>query len=813
MNTAKPADMRTAGPMLANLEGPSVHSAAQRWFRFVLLAALLVLLAAPLPFARASSYRGSQEFHAAIEMAGAVMAILAGTCFITRFYSLGNHFHLLVGLAFFANGVKDFVHGLLSLAECRQWMIMSAARFEQSIPATGASGRILMALLLILSVLLPPRMGKPGNPKRETFWASALVLVAAGLVTGAIFLVPLPRFVFPDQVISRPVDFASAGLFAIALALFLGMYQRTRDALVWGLALAVGINVVAQGIMGFSRQLGDACYDIAHVYKVLGYAVPVLSFAVFQTLTILEVKRLRVLVNSVEDYAIFMLDPQGRVVSWNVGAERIKGYDADEILGRHFSCFYTPEDRDAGRPEAELQKAVAEGRCESEGWHVRKNGSRLWTNAVITPVLDDAGILCGFAKITRDITRRKQADEELRLNEARLQALVQLTQMTGASLQEITDFALESAVALTNSTIGYLAFMNEDESVLTMHSWSKTAMAQCAIIDKPIVYQVVNTGLWGEAVRQRKPVVTNDYLSPNPLKRGHPEGHVPVLRHMNAPICDGERIVIVAGVGNKAAPYDDADVRQLTLLMQGMWQILQRKRAEESLAGYARQLEVANRELEAFSYSVSHDLRTPLRALDGFSLALIEDCGDRLEDSAKDYLNRIRAASQRMGTLIDDLLKLSRITRHELDRRTVDLSRLARAVEQELRGVEPARCVELIIEDGLIGVGDEHLLRVAIQQLLENAWKFTGKQPRARIEFSRTRCDGQTVYFVRDNGVGFDMTYADNLFGAFQRLHAAAEFPGTGIGLATVQRIVHRHGGRVWAEAALEKGATFYFTL
>ena len=442
-------------------------------------------------------------------------------------------------------------------------------------------------------------------------------------------------------------------------------------------------------------------------------------------------------------------------------------------------------------------------------------GSQLEAATVLLALLAFAAVavLGRLQSAAAEATSRARMGESLRLENARKEALLQLNQMTKASTQELCTFALEAAVRLTQSQIGYLAFVNDDETVLTMHSWSKTAMAQCAIIDKPIIYPVVTTGLWGEAVRQRKPVITNDYQAPSPLKKGHPEGHVKVLRHLNAPIFDGDHIVVVAGVGNKEAPYDESDVRQLTLLMQGMWQLLQRRQAAESLARYAQQLEVANRELEAFSYSVSHDLRTPLRSLDGFSLALIEDFGDKMEDSAKDYLNRIRAASQRMGTLIDDLLKLSRVTRHKLDRQTADLSRVARAAEQELRGTEPARDVEFIVEEGLVGEGDEHLLRIVVQQLLENAWKFTGRQPRARIEFGHIVSEGRTVYFVRDNGVGFDMTYADNLFGAFQRLHAAAEFPGSGIGLATVQRIIHRHGGRIWAEAVLEKGATFYFTL
>ena len=178
---------------------------------------------------------------------------------------------------------------------------------------------------------------------------------------------------------------------------------------------------------------------------------------------------------------------------------------------------------------------------------------------------------------------RSRAEEALRLEQARLNALLKLNQMTDAPLRAITDFALEEAVRLTQSRIGYLAFMNEDESVLTMHAWSKTAMDQCAVIDKPIEYPIETTGLWGEAVRQRQPVITNDYSAPNPLKKGHPEGHVPIVRHMNVPVFDGERIVAVAGVGNKIQPYDESDVRQLTLLTQGMWRLVQRRQAEEQL--------------------------------------------------------------------------------------------------------------------------------------------------------------------------------------------------------------------------------------
>ena len=226
------------------------------------------------------------------------------------------------------------------------------------------------------------------------------------------------------------------------------------------------------------------------------------------------------------------------------------------------------------------------------------------------------------------------------------------------------------------------------------------------------------------------------------------------------------------------------------------------------------ELEVVNRDLESFSYSVSHDLRAPLRSIDGFSQALLEDYVDTLDEQGKDYLQRVRASAQGMGYLIDDLLALSRVTRSEMRRETVSLSALAEAVMDEVRRAEPQRRVEVAIQPGLQAVGDLQLLRIVLANLLSNAWKFTGRQPQPRIEFGAMRnADGAPTYFVRDNGVGFDMAYADKLFGPFQRLHSLSEFPGTGIGLATVQRIVHRHGGQVGAEGVPGQGATFSFTL
>ena len=233
----------------------------------------------------------------------------------------------------------------------------------------------------------------------------------------------------------------------------------------------------------------------------------------------------------------------------------------------------------------------------------------------------------------------------------------------------------------------------------------------------------------------------------------------------------------------------------------------------ETRAALIGELQRKNQELEAFSYSVSHDLRAPLRTIDGFSRALLEDCADRLDENGEDYLRRVRAAAQRMGELIDDLLKLSRVSLAELSRKEVDLSELVRNITEDLARGEPDRHVVVEIKAGLVACADSRLIRAALENLLGNAWKFTSKVSEPVVEFAAELDHGTTIYRIRDNGAGFDMGLVQRLFNPFQRLHTEDNFPGTGIGLATVRRIVERHGGRVWAESEVGQGATFRFTI
>jgi PAS domain S-box-containing protein len=261
-----------------------------------------------------------------------------------------------------------------------------------------------------------------------------------------------------------------------------------------------------------------------------------------------------------------------------------------------------------------------------------------------------------------------------------------------------------------------------------------------------------------------------------------------------------------------SSPVRDAE-GNIVAMLEIVKDITERKQLEEDLKRKTVELEALNKELESFSYSVSHDLRAPLRSIDGFSQVLLEDYAENLNTQGKDYLQRVRTASQRMAEIIDALLELSRVIRSELQLEQVNLSEMAQKIAIGLQERQPERQVEFIITPGLIINGDARLLKLVLENLIGNAWKFTGKQPHAKIEFGVTDPEAESVFFVRDNGVGFDIAYADKLFSAFRRLHSADEFSGIGIGLATVKRIIHRHGGRVWAEGEVGKGATFYFTL
>ncbi len=482
--------------------------------------------------------------------------------------------------------------------------------------------------------------------------------------------------------------------------------------------------------------------------------------------------------------ALFVHDEHGRFVDCNAQACRALGYTREELLELSVADLATrlisEEERreKKGRTLWERARRGEPGRMVGfEENEIRRKDGTTFPVEVGVGALEYKGRRLIFAS-ARDTTERKLAEAALKESEARYRSVVEQA-AEGILLVDVDTKRVLETNAAYQDLLGYSTEEILRLSLYELVPYSREDM-DC------YVERVLESGSYVSGQR----------------------------RHLRK---DGSLVEVE--VSANVVSYGGREI-----ICMVVRDITERKRAEEDLRrlneeleGRVRwrtaQLEAFNNELEAFSYSVSHDLRAPLRAIDGFSQILLEDYEDKLDEEGRLYLRRTKNASQRMGHLIDDLLNLSRMTRSEMRRESVDLSALVKGVVEDLMGTSPEHEVDVIVEEGLVANGDESLLRVALENLLGNAWKFTRDQPRPRIEFGILDHEDTPAYFVRDNGVGFDMAYADKLFGAFQRLHSTGEFEGTGIGLATVQRIIHRHGGRVWAEGNIGSGATFFFTL
>jgi PAS domain S-box-containing protein len=476
-----------------------------------------------------------------------------------------------------------------------------------------------------------------------------------------------------------------------------------------------------------------------------------------------------------------MADPQGTILYLNQAARRMTGIGDKSASDVSISQLHPKWASEVILAQG-IPTAIRDGAWSGETAVLNVDGREIPVSQVVLSHHGTDGTLQFLSTIIRDITERKLAAEKLRASEALLIEAQEVAQLGNWNLDLST---------------GNAVWSDEEYRLL---GYEPGAVASTAAHFMQAVHP---------EDRDRVATTMQQAMDPNVRAPYHIEHRVVTPA--------GERVVEERG----RVTFDgDRPVRMFGTTMD----ITARKQAEVELQQYREHLEelveartdalgVANRELEAFSYSVSHDLRAPLRAIDGFSRILIEDYGARLDAEACGYLGRVRKAVQRMGVLIDELLELSRLGRAGMHMAAVDLSCLAAEVTEQLRTGDPARTVQVKIASGVNARGDEQLLRLLLQNLLGNAWKYTHLKEHAWVEFGATTQGEETVYYVRDNGAGFDMAYADKLFQPFQRLHRSEEFEGTGVGLAIVARIIKRHAGRVWAEGKVGEGATFYFTL
>lgn len=476
-------------------------------------------------------------------------------------------------------------------------------------------------------------------------------------------------------------------------------------------------------------------------------------------------QRYRTLMEHFPSGAVMLFDEELRYVVAGGSALGKPGMLGREIVGHTLMEVLPPRVHQVLEPIYRATLNGAERRFE------RTTDGRTF-DVEIVPVRDQQGTVQGGMVVSHDITEHKRAEEAMRISEQRYRTLMK-------------NFP-DGAVMLFDRDLRY------------------------TIADGNALRAL---GMYPEHLEGR---TLADVLPPEACARLEPfyraalTGHATQFEDTTGDATFDVHIIPVT---------DEQEAVQGGMVVS--YDITKRKRAEQEVARLnaeleervrqrTAQLEAANTELEAFSYSVSHDLRTPLRSIDGFNQAIIEDYGDQLDATAQGYLERVRNATTRMAQLIDDMLNLSQVSRSEMFVGPVNLSDLAASVIADLQRNAPERAVTVVIAPYLTAMADARLLRILLENLLSNAWKFTRKRPDARIEVGAQDEEGQTVFFVRDNGAGFDMTYAAKLFGPFQRLHAMTDFEGTGVGLATVQRIVRRHGGRIWAEAAVNEGATFY---
>ena len=422
-----------------------------------------------------------------------------------------------------------------------------------------------------------------------------------------------------------------------------------------------------------------------------------------------------------------------------------------------------------------------------------------------------------------DITAQKKSEAIVKITNERTASLLRMSQLHNNTMNDLINCGLDELIRLTNSKNSFIVIPGNDFKTVTVYSKSISTTKNKSKVNK-LKIKTNKFTIFDRIFRQKKSDVLNSYDESNPFNNQTEKLNLPKKRHVIVPILDGNNVGIISGAGDRNVQYGKRDINQLNYIMIAFLKLFQKKTAEDKLVllnkelekrvhDRTKQLEMLNKELETFAYTVSHDLRTPLRAIDGFSMAIIDEFKNNLDDKAVSYFERIRSASQKMSEFIDGILIISKVVRQDLVFNEVNISSMVKNILENLQKSYPDKKFVFQIQPDLTANCDKNTIYILLKNLLENALKFSAKKPDAKIEFGKTKIDNEYVFFVRDNGAGFDMAYYDKLFLPFSRLHSLHDFAGNGIGLATVLRIIKRHKGEIWAESTVGEGTTFYFTI
>jgi signal transduction histidine kinase len=497
----------------------------------------------------------------------------------------------------------------------------------------------------------------------------------------------------------------------------------------------------------------------------------------------------------------FTFDRNAAILQVNLTGAALLGLERSRLLKRRFHLFVAEENRLAfmdflDRVFINWDKQACEIQLLSkrEPLYVR-----------IEAVAAVSGAEC--RAVVMDTTENKRMQDLIRMR------MHLMEYASGHTLEEVLRETVDNMEYLVGSPIGFFLIISPDQKNIISQTWSiHTPNEFLNPKDHRPHYPVDEGGSWVECISQRKPVIHNIYTF-IPNNKGMTENHSKFIRHLVVPVIRDGKVVAILGVGNKPTEYTQKDVERVSFLADVAWTAIQRKQADEALLKHSEQLEFLNKELESFSYSVSHDLRAPLRAIDGYTRMILKKQGDKFDEDIMLKFNKIRHGVETMNKLIDDILAFSRLGRKELVKVNINMHTLSLNAWEKIKSATNDRYTFSIEDDIPPARGDEALISQVVINLLSNAVKFTKNVETPLIEVGGSIQGNDNVYYIKDNGAGFDMNYYDKLFAVFQRLHSAENFEGTGIGLAIVQRIISRHGGRVWAHGEVDHGAIFYFTL